>query len=204
MRAVVAILMAFFTLNIISGQGDTSRNKADSLPDKFYVIQKVDRNGENLPEIEIKEISIYGELKPASRFQSWRYERTIYNVKRVYPYSKIVRERLDRVNEDLKKITDEKERREYIKTFEKDVFSDYEDDMRHMTITQGRILIKLIDRETENTSYELIKEYRGNISAAFWQGIARIFGSNLKSEYDPEGDDYLIERIIYEIEMGRL
>ena len=194
----------FFTLNIISGQGDTSRNKADSLPDKFYVIQKVDRNGENLPEIEIKEISIYGELKPASRFQSWRYERTIYNVKRVYPYSKIVRERLDRVNEDLKKITDEKERREYIKTFEKDVFSDYEDDMRHMTITQGRILIKLIDRETENTSYELIKEYRGNISAAFWQGIARIFGSNLKSEYDPEGDDYLIERIIYEIEMGRL
>ena len=201
---MIAILLAFFTLNIISGQGDTSRNKVDSLPDKFYVIQKVDRNGENLPEIEIKEISIYGEMKPASRFQAWRYERTIYNVKRVYPYSKIVRERLDKVNEDLKKITDEKERREYIKTFEKDVFSDYEDDMRHMTITQGRILIKLIDRETENTSYELIKEYRGNISAAFWQGIARIFGSNLKSEYDPDGDDYLIERIIYEIEMGRL
>ena len=201
---MIAILLAFFTLNIISGQGDTSRNKVDSLPDKFYVIQKVDRNGENLPEIEIKEISIYGEMKPASRFQAWRYERTIYNVKRVYPYSKIVRERLDRVNEDLKKITDEKERREYIKSFEKDVFRDYEDDMRHMTITQGRILIKLIDRETENTSYELIKEYRGNISAAFWQGIARIFGSNLKSEYDPEGDDYLIERIIYEIEMGRL
>ena len=201
---MIVILLAFFTLNIISGQGDTSRNKVDSLPDKFYVIQKVDRNGENLPEIEIKEISIYGEMKPASRFQAWRYERTIYNVKRVYPYSKIVRERLDKVNEDLKKITDEKERREYIKSFEKDVFRDYEDDMRHMTITQGRILIKLIDRETENTSYELIKEYRGNISAAFWQGIARIFGSNLKSEYDPDGDDYLIERIIYEIEMGRL
>jgi hypothetical protein len=197
-------VLSCFTWSFISAQGDTSRNRADSLPDKFYVIQKVYRDGEDLPEIEIKEINIYGELKPASRFQAWRYERTIYNVKRVYPYALMVREKLSQVNEDLKKIPDEKDRRDYIKNFEKDVFRDYEGDMRNMTITQGRILIKLIDRETENTSYDLIKEYRGTFSALFWQGIARIFGSNLKSEYDPVGDDFLIERIIYEIEMGRL
>ena len=73
-----------------------------------------------------------------------------------------------------------------------------------MTISQGRLLIKLIDRETQNTSYDLIKDYRGKLSAAFWQGIARIFGTNLKEEYDRFGDDALIEIIIMEIESGRL
>ena len=73
-----------------------------------------------------------------------------------------------------------------------------------MTITQGRLLIKLIDRETQNTSYELIKQYRGFLSAAFWQGIARIFGSNLKAEYDHFGEDALIELIVRDIEAGWL
>jgi len=76
--------------------------------------------------------------------------------------------------------------------------------MRQMTITQGKILIKLIDRETQNTGFELIKDHRGSVSAVFWQGIARIFGTNLKVEYDAEGKDYLIEKVIYEIEHGRI
>jgi len=76
--------------------------------------------------------------------------------------------------------------------------------MRRMTITQGRLLIKLIDRETQNTSYELIRQYRGGLSAAFWQGVARIFGTNLKEEYDPYGEDALIELIIINIEAGLL
>jgi hypothetical protein len=71
-------------------------------------------------------------------------------------------------------------------------------------MTQGHLLLKLIDRETQNTSYELIKQYRGGLSAAFWQGIARIFGTNLKEEYDPYGNDIVIEFIIQEIEAGRL
>ena len=73
-----------------------------------------------------------------------------------------------------------------------------------MTITQGRLLIKLIDRETQNTSYTLIRQYRGGLSAAFWQGIARIFGTNLKDEYDPYGEDALIEMIVNDLEDGRL
>ncbi len=108
------------------------------------------------------------------------------------------------VNEELNNIPDEKDRKQYIKSVEKDVFSEYEDDMRQMTITQGRLLIKLIDRETQITSYELIREYRGKISAGFWQGIARIFGTNLKAEYDAYGEDLLIELIITEIDAGRI
>lgn len=87
---------------------------------------------------------------------------------------------------------------------EKDVFNEFEDDIKDMTITQGKLLIKLIDRETQNTSYELIKDYRGGLTAAFWQGIARIFGTNLKEEYDPFGNDALIEVILMEIEDGKL
>jgi hypothetical protein len=100
--------------------------------------------------------------------------------------------------------TTEKERREYMKKVEKDVFAQYEGDMRQMTITQGRLLIKLIDRETQNTSYTLIQDYRGKLAAAFWQGIARIFGTNLKEQYDPFGEDALIESIILEIDAGGL
>ena len=75
---------------------------------------------------------------------------------------------------------------------------------RNMTISQGRLLIKLIDRETQNTSYDLIREYRGKVPAFFWQGIARIFGTNLKDEYDPYGEDVIIEFIIREVDAGRL
>jgi histone acetyltransferase (RNA polymerase elongator complex component) len=115
-----------------------------------------------------------------------------------------VRSKLQRENEDMKNIKDENGRKKYVKNVEKEIFSDYEDDIRDMTITQGRLLIKLIDRETQNTSYDLIREYRGKFSAAFWQGIARIFGTNLKEEYDAYGNDVMIELIIYEIDAGRL
>ena len=101
-------------------------------------------------------------------------------------------------------MTDEKDRREFLKNVEKEILDEFEDDARNMTITQGRLLIKLIDRETQNTSFELIKQYRGFLSAAFWQGIARIFGSNLQAEYDPFGEDALIELIVRDIEAGWL
>ena len=203
-RVAIVFILICCSWSKVPAQVESGKNKTDSLPDKFYIIPKVDREGESLPEIEIKEVNVFGTVRPESRFQAWRYERTVYNVKRVYPYALLVRQKLEKVNEDLKNIPDDRSRKEYLKDFEKGVFSDYEDDMRSMTITQGRILIKLIDRETQNTSYDLIKEYRGSFSALFWQAIARIFGSNLKAEYDPLGEDLLIERIIYEIESGRL
>ena len=187
-----------------SAQKDSLKHKADTLPGRFYVIQNVERNGEKLPEIEIKEVTISGKRRLFEGFQYWRYERMVYNVKKVYPYALIVRDKLNEVNNRLVQITDEKQKKKYLKDLEKEVFRDYEDDIREMTITQGKILIRLIDRETSNTSFDLIKEYRGKIAASFWQGIARIFGTNLKESYDPVGNDLLIEMIILEIEQGRL
>jgi hypothetical protein len=197
-------LVLLFDVVSASAQKDTLKHKTDTLPDRFYVIQNVERDGEKLPEIEIKEVTISGKKRLFEGFQYWRYERMVYNVKKVYPYALIVRDKLNEVNTQLEQITDEKQKKRYLKDLEKEVFRNYEDDIREMTITQGRILIRLIDRETSNTSFDLIKEYRGKIAASFWQGVARIFGTNLKEAYDPVGDDLLIEMIILEIEQGRL
>jgi hypothetical protein len=204
LKQVVFIILFVPAVTIVKGQKDTARVKTDSLPDRFYVLQKVHRNGETLPKIEIKEVDIVGKRTLSSSFQYWRYQRLVNNVRTVYPYAVLVRNKLDEINSNLEKVKGEKERKEYIKDVEKQVFKDYEGDMRDMTITQGRILIKLIDRETKNTSFDLIKEYRGKITASFWQGIARIFGTNLKEEYDPYGDDAVIEKIVQEIDAGRL
>jgi hypothetical protein len=204
-RVVFSILFSLLLLTGAAGQTDTIKQKNDTLPDRVYLLQQVKRDGVTMPEIQIKEVTVVGRSSDKTR-RVWarRYDRLVYNLKTVYPYSLIVRARLGKVNEDLAGMTTDKERRRYIKDVEKDVFGEYEDDARNMTITQGRLLIKLIDRETQNTSYELIRLYRGGLIAAFWQGVARIFGTNLKEEYDPYGADVVIELILQDIEAGRL
>ncbi len=213
-KAVFSILFMFLLLTPLSGQMDTtlqmtdSLYATDSLPGRIYILPKVERDGLSLPEVRIKEVTIVGQPGKSSprraRSQLRQYERLIYNLKKVYPYSIIVREKITEVNSRLEEIPDEKERRKYLKSVEDYVLAEFEDDARNMTITQGKLLIKLIDRETQNTSYDLIRQYRGFLSAAFWQGIARLFGSNLKAEYDPFGEDALIELIVRDIEMGFL
>ncbi|TFH39381.1 MAG: DUF4294 domain-containing protein [Bacteroidia bacterium] len=203
MKYILTILFALFFVQYASTQ-DTVTRMVDSLPVKLYLLENVTRDGETLPEIAIDEVEVKRKMGLGERFQWWRHRRLVFNVKKVYPYCVVVRESLTEVNDTLMKITDEKERKRFLNDFEKRVFKDYEDDMRKMTITQGRILIKLVDRETQNSSYDLIHDYRGPVTALFWQGIARIFGTNLKDKYDPEGEDYLIERVVTEIEAGRI
>lgn len=188
----------------LSGQTDTSKQLNDTLPDNYYRLHSVEREGISLPEINIKEVVIVGRPLTGKKFPFYRYQRLIYNLKKVYPYALVVRARLGAINEGLVNIPDERDRKKYLRQAEKDIFGEYEDDVRDMTITQGRLLLKLIDRETLNTSYELIRQYRGNISAAFWQGIARIFGTDLKAEYDPFGEDAVMEIVLKELEAGNL
>jgi hypothetical protein len=98
----------------------------------------------------------------------------------------------------------EKEKKKFLNEYEKTIFKTHESDLKKMTVNQGRMLMKLIDRECDRTSYDLIKAYRGGVSAFFWQGIARLFGSNLKSEYDASQNDKVVERIILLVESGQL
>ena len=204
MKQLSAILFIFLFAADATGQIDSLKQKNDTLQGKSYLLQRVNRDGVTLPEVEIKEVTVYAHPQFPKKSDFRKYERLVYNLKRVYPYALIVRNKLAQVDNDISKIKDEKERKEYLKKVEKNVFAEYEGDIRDMTISQGRLLIKLIDRETQNTSYVLIKDYRGKFAAAFWQGIARIFGTNLKEEYDPSGEDAIIESIITEIEAGNL
>jgi hypothetical protein len=203
-RIAFPILVFLIITAELSGQKDSLKAVTDSLPDRFYLLHEIERNGVTMPEIEIKEVTIHARPDRAQRREYRQYEKLIFNIKKVYPYALIVRAKLNDVSEELKNIPGERDKKKYLKDVEKDVFAQYQDDIENMTITQGRLLIKLIDRETQNTSYALIREYRGKFSATFWQSVARIFGTNLKEEYDPYGEDALIEVIIREIDAGRL
>ncbi len=205
MRVKIFIILFLGTISLAaSGQNDSLGTRTDSLGKKPHILREVDRNGIKMPEVEIKEVEIHTRPTRAQRREFREYERLVSNIKKVYPYARLVRSKLSEVNEHLKAISSDQERRKYLRDVEKDVFKEYQGDIENMTISQGKILIKLIDRETRNTSYDLIKDYRGKFSAFFWQGIAKIFGSNLKDEYDPYGQDALIELIINEIDAGRL
>lgn len=204
MKVYLSILALIFIITDLSGQSDTVQ-KNDTASGRQYLIQEVNRNGVVMPEIEIKPVTVVARPTTGSSKRDFRkYDRLVNNIKKVYPYAVMVRQKMDEVNAQLQNLDSERKRKEYLKEFEKSVFKEYQDDISNMTISQGRLLIKLIDRETQNTSYELIREYRGKFSAAFWQGIAKIFGTNLKEGYDRFGDDALIEIIIYEIESGNL
>jgi hypothetical protein len=142
----------------VKGQIDSLNQKKDSLAGRSFLLQKVERNGVTLPEIEIKEVTVYPHPKFPKKSDYRKYERLVYNLKRVYPYALIVRSKLYSVNQDLMEFKTEKERKDYMKKVEKDVFAQYEGDMRQMTITQGRLLIKLIDRALQEYSAQILKK----------------------------------------------
>jgi len=152
-----------------------------------------------LPAVDITSTMIFKNKREARR-----YGKLVKNVKKAYPYAKAAGQKLEEYSLVLACVTTDKERKMVLKQAEEDLKAEYGHDLKKLTITQGRILIKLVDRETGNTSYELVEDLRGKFSAFFWQSLARLFGHNLKSEYDPEGEDQQIEEIVQMIESGLL
>ena len=137
-----------------------------------------------------------------TRKQYAQWTRLRYNVKQAYPYAIVASARLKEYEMILSKMPNEETRKAYMKEAEKKLEKEFGDQLRNLTMSQGRILIKLIDRETGHTSYQLVKQLRGNFSAFMWQGLASLFGSSLKVEYDGQGEDRLIEIAIKQIEAG--
>lgn len=201
-RVVIILLLGFLHAGVYGQRNDTV--VADTVMAPVHVLKTATFDGQTYPFVELKEIIVIGKMPRGVRFDYRRHARLVYNVRRVYPFALIVRDEFGRINRLLETLPTERAKRDFLQSYEKDLLAQYEGDIRKLTFTQGKILIKLIDRETQNTSYDLIRQYRGKFSATFWQGVARIFGANLKSNYDPNGDDYLIEYIVREIEAGRL
>ncbi len=213
----ILLKLSFFCLSMVTGlvtygqdsvlyDVDSIQNEENSVltTQDIYVARAVVIGGDTLWVADLDEVYIFPTKKFKNRRERRRYTRLIYNIKKAYPWAKLAGDKLADVEVHLVSLETEKEQKDYMKLVEKELLKDYKKDLRKLTVTQGRILIKLVDRETGDTSYELVKELRGRISAVFWQALARLFGSNLKSEYDPEGEDRLIEEIVVLIENGQL
>jgi hypothetical protein len=172
--------------------------------DSIIITNAIVLEGDTIPNIHLKEIVVFPELIFKSKQEARRYTKLMRDLKRVYPYAKLAKDKLEELEREYVVLKTDKEKKEFTKTIEKQLLDEFGPELKKLTVTQGRLLLKLIDRETGNTSYELVKELRGTFSAVFWQAVARLFGSDLKSEYNAEGDDYLIERVIILIEHGQI
>jgi hypothetical protein len=153
-------------------------------------------DGELVPNWVIPEVVVFPKRVFKTKKDYRQYQKLIRNIKIVYPYAQLAKTKLNEMNEELQILKTKHEKNEYIKQSEKEIRDQFEKQLMHLTVTQGKLLIKLIDRETGKTSYELVKELKGSFSAGFWQAVARIFGSNLKSEFDAAGEDKMINELI--------
>jgi len=167
-------------------------------------VGKVLHEGDSIQYMEMNNVYVYPELTFKNKKQAQSYMRLVNNVKKVLPLAKEARQMLIETTEFLDMLPDEKSKNEHIKRVEEDIFRTYKPKMKKLTYSQGKLLIKLIDRECHSSSYEMIKAFMGPIRAGFWQVFAWGFGASLKKEYDPTGTDRLTERVVLMVEAGQI
>lgn len=160
-------------------------------------------NGDTVPVVDLNTVNVYTQFEFKTKKQKEQWTRTKYNVKKVYPYAIVASAKLKEYDVALSRMQDEHLRKAFIKYCEKDLREQFEDDLKKLTVSQGRVLMKLIDRETGKTTYEIVKEMRGGFQAAMWQSLASLFGNSMKVEYDPEHEDLMIERAVKLVESGQ-
>jgi hypothetical protein len=190
--AFLLILAGLFSTFASVGQ-ETYYSHSDSL---------VIEDGDTIPHFNLSPVYIYSEKKHKNRFDEQQYWRLVMRVKKVLPYAKEAAYLLQKYELEVPPDARNRDRRAYVHKAEDELMKKYESTFKKMSVNDGRVLIKLIDRETNHVSYDIIEEVKGGFSAVFWQGVARIFGNNLKTQYDPLGEDRQIEQIVQYIEMG--
>ncbi len=159
---------------------------------------------DTIPMYTLPEVTVEAKLMGKAKRQAGRVDKLTRNVQKVFPYALTTAKLLDQYDHDLTTIARERDKELYLKLAEAELRAEFEEELKNMTISQGRLLIKLIDRETGQTSYELVKQLRGSFNAWVWQGVARLFGNDLKDDYDPTGDDAVVESIVKRVENGEL
>ena len=168
------------------------------------VYGRIEENGDTtlivfLPEVDIDLMQRYLQITDTRQGR-----RLANNVKKVYPYAKLAGAKMHEYDSILAKVNNKSERKRLMKQAEDEITEQYTEDLKKLTFSQGLILVRLIDRETSRTSYQVVQELRGKVRAFFYQGFARLWGYNLKTEYDPhnnpEDDD--IETIMVLMERG--
>lgn len=190
--SITLVLMCmFFTLEA------NSQWKAG--PNDTILVAYVVVNGDTMTYRELETVFVFAHMSPEQqeRYKKWTRLRNAVYV--TYPYAIQASAIINDVNANLANIPDKKKRSSYIKSKESEIKKRFADPITSLSIYQGKVLMKLINRETSNNCYEIIKEYKGGLSARFWQTIAWIFSSSLKQEYDPHGEDAEMESIVKEV-----
>ncbi len=165
---------------------------------QFGIIEGPD----TIPFVYLKEVLVFPPLKFKNKKERYRYTKLVRDVKKTLPYAKMIYETLIETYEYVETMPDEKSKNAHLKRMEKDLYKKYKPELKKLTRTQGKLLIKLIDRECNQSSYTLISAFLGKFRAGFWNIFASIFGASLKSEYDRDGKDALTERVVLLVERG--
>ena len=152
----------------------------------------------------MQDIWVYPQMTFKNKQQERFYWKTIRDVKRTLPLAKELAKEMQVADQQLVQLPDDKARRKWWRQYEKYLFQKYENNFRRMTASQGQMLMKLMDRESDRTSYEIIQHYRGKASANFWQFVAKLFKNDLKEGYDAADKDRIVERVINLVEAGQL
>ena len=185
-----------------NAQSGTNVNTYEGL----YLLETVVVDGDTIPVVTLRTTYISSDRMARSKRYQRQYDKLHRNVIKTYPYAQLAGKLINAYNENLALLDTEAAQKEYLNRCEEDLRAEFEGELTKMTRSQGAVLIKLIDRETGQTSYELIKQLRSGFTAFMWQGIAKMFGSDLKVNYDPatSEDDYMIEEIVTLIESGEI
>ncbi len=201
--AVIVVSIVLSSLNGVVAENGTMRVTKGALRDSYYF---VDMYGDTALMNVINGITVYPPEHFSSREREEFYWRTVRDVKITLPYAKMVYRTLVETYQYIETFPTQDEREDYLKQMEDEIFEQYKPQLKRFTLSQGKMLIRLINRQTNQSSYHLIKAFLGSFRASFWQVFGRFFGANLKTEWDPinNEDDAMIERICTQIEQHTL
>ena len=167
---------------------------------------KVDEEGDTVPVINLRGITVFKKWNFKNKKEEDFYWRTVRDVKLTLPYAKLIAETLIETYEYIETFPTQKEREQYLKEMEKSLFEQYKPVLKRFSKRQAKVLIKLVQRETHQTSYDIVKAFLGSFRATFWQGFGKLFGVSLKSEFQPGKDreDAMLERVACAVEEGTI
>lgn len=169
-----------------------------------YLVPACIYEGDTIASLRMPTLYVFKPLIFKNKRKQQSYNRLVRNVKKTLPIAKEVNRAIIETYEFLQTLPDDKAREEHLRLVEKGVKEQYTPRLKKLTFTQGKLLIKLINRETDSSSYELVKAFLGPFKAGFYQAFAAIFGASLKKEYHPEEEDALVERVVLLVESGQL
>ena len=210
MRRIVTIILAMAVGQQVLAQEQrmTAEQVLAEMDSPTFVptvkVGKVLHEGDSIQYMEMNNVYVYPQLTFKNKKQAESYMRLVKNVKTVLPIAKEARQMLIETTEYLETLPNDKAKEEHIKRVEDDIFRTYKPKMKKLTYSQGKLLIKLIDRECHSTGYDMIKAFMGPLRAGFWQVFAWGFGASLKKEYDAKGVDRLTERVVLMVEAGQI